>query len=110
MWIGLAGANDLPLLSWPATSAVLTPCYFFLWDILKDKVFVPPLPQDLQELKQRITNVLNTLTWDILSQVWQELDHRVDIFRVTGGVSRNLDNCSLNVNWNYLNKLITMST
>ncbi|GBN31812.1 hypothetical protein AVEN_235936-1 [Araneus ventricosus] len=61
-WIGRALANDLPLFCWPTSSSDLTPCDFFLWDFLKDKVFVLPLPQDFQELKQRTTNVLNALT------------------------------------------------
>ncbi|GBN23727.1 Mitochondrial ribonuclease P catalytic subunit [Araneus ventricosus] len=84
-----------------ARSPDLTPCDFFLWCFVKDKVFVPPLPQDLQELKQRIANVLNALTGDLLSRVWQELDYRVGICRVTGGytsnISRNLDNCSFKI-------------
>ncbi|GBM99746.1 hypothetical protein AVEN_102671-1 [Araneus ventricosus] len=64
----------------------LTPCDFFLWGFVKDKVFVLPLPHNLQELKQRITNVLNALTGDLLSRVWEEVDYRmVDICRVTGG-------------------------
>ncbi|GBM07848.1 hypothetical protein AVEN_96473-1 [Araneus ventricosus] len=61
----------------------LTPCDIFLWGFVKDKVFAPPLPQDLQELEQRITNVLNALTWDRLSRVWQELDYSVNICRAT---------------------------
>ncbi|GBM63879.1 hypothetical protein AVEN_48579-1 [Araneus ventricosus] len=80
-----AGTNDLLLLCWPAKFPDLTPCDFFLWGFVKDKRFVPLLPQGLQELKQRITNVFNALTGDLLSPVWQELDYRVDICRVTGG-------------------------
>ncbi|GBN30129.1 hypothetical protein AVEN_270072-2-1, partial [Araneus ventricosus] len=80
-----AGANDLSLLCWPEKSPDLTPCDFFLWGFVKDKAFMPPLPQDLQELKQRITNVLNALTRDLLLRVWQELDYRIGICHVTGG-------------------------
>ncbi|GBN72867.1 hypothetical protein AVEN_113103-1 [Araneus ventricosus] len=78
-WTELAGANDLSMLCWPARSPDLTPCDFFLWCFVKDKVFEPPLPEDSQELKQRITNVLNALTGNLLSRVWQELYYRVDI-------------------------------
>ncbi|GFU31470.1 DUF4817 domain-containing protein [Trichonephila clavipes] len=42
-------------------------------------------PKDLEELKQWITAVLNSITGDMLSRVWQELDYCVDICRVTGG-------------------------
>ncbi|GBO16939.1 hypothetical protein AVEN_122212-1 [Araneus ventricosus] len=61
-WIGRAGENDLALLFWPARSSDLIICDIFFWGLVKDKVFVPSLPQDLQELKQSITNVLNALT------------------------------------------------
>ena len=36
----------------------LTPCDFFLWGYIKDRVFVPPLPVSLNELKQRITTAV----------------------------------------------------
>ncbi|GFV44120.1 uncharacterized protein TNCV_3572411 [Trichonephila clavipes] len=52
---------------------------------VKDKVFVRTLPRDLEEVKQRITAVLNSITGDMLSRVWQELDYRVDNCCVTGG-------------------------
>ncbi|GBM91324.1 hypothetical protein AVEN_188614-1 [Araneus ventricosus] len=84
IWQQRAGALDLSLLCRQARFPDLTPCDFFLWGFVKDNEFVPPLPQNLQELKQRITNVLNALTWDLLSRMWQELDYRVDICRVTG--------------------------
>ncbi|GBM96483.1 hypothetical protein AVEN_13961-1 [Araneus ventricosus] len=61
------GANDLSLLCWQARSSDRTLCGFFLWGFVKDKVFVLPLPQELQELKQWINNVLNALTGDLLS-------------------------------------------
>ncbi|GFV22283.1 uncharacterized protein TNCV_3923431 [Trichonephila clavipes] len=83
-WISRAGPQDLTCLHWPPKSPDLTPCDFFLWGFVKDKVFVRPLPQDLEELKQRITAVLNSITRDMLSRVWQVLGNHVDICRVTG--------------------------
>ena len=38
---------------WPPRSPDLTPCDFFLWGYLKDRVFVTP-PGTLQELRERI--------------------------------------------------------
>ena len=38
----------------PPRSPDLTPCDFFLWGYVKDHVFVPPMPLDLAELRQRI--------------------------------------------------------
>ncbi|GBM30219.1 hypothetical protein AVEN_165818-1 [Araneus ventricosus] len=46
---------------------------FFLWGLVKDKVSVPPPPQDSQEMKQRITNVLNALTRDLLHECGRNL-------------------------------------
>ena len=62
----------------------LTPCDFFLWGYIKDRVFVPPLPVSLNELKQRITTSVASVE-DMLRSVWTELDYRIDICRVTKG-------------------------
>ncbi|GFX73931.1 DUF4817 domain-containing protein [Trichonephila clavipes] len=76
-WIGRTGSQDLTYLHWPPRSPDLAPCDFFLWGFVKDKVFMRPLPQDLEEL--------NSIARNMLSRVWQELDYRVDICCVTGG-------------------------
>ena len=46
---------------------------------MKGIVHVPPLPADLEELKQRITATLETVTQDMLERVWEELDYRLDV-------------------------------
>ena len=51
----------------------------------KDRVFVPPLPVSLNELKQRITTAVASVDKDMLRSVWTELDYRIDICRVTKG-------------------------
>ncbi len=84
-WIGSASDNDNVLLKWPPRSPDLTPCDFFLWGYVKGLVYIPPLPTSLEELKQRITEALENVTQDMLQRVWQELDHRLDVCRVTGG-------------------------
>jgi len=84
-WIGRAGDEDNVLLKWPPRSPDLTPCDFFLWGYVKGLVYVPPLPTSLEELKQRITAALETVTQDMLQRVWQELDYRLNVCRVTGG-------------------------
>jgi hypothetical protein len=56
---------------------------FFLWGYVKDKVFVPPAPVTLDDLKQRITTSSAGVDEDMLRRVWQEFDYRVDICRVT---------------------------
>ncbi|KAJ4447280.1 hypothetical protein ANN_09284 [Periplaneta americana] len=50
-----------------------------------DRVFVPPLPRDLEELKTRIREAAGTVTEDMLKRVWEEFDYRLDICRVTRG-------------------------
>ena len=45
---------------WPARSPDLTPCDFFLWGYLKQKVFTSP-PPNIQTLRERIVNEINQL-------------------------------------------------
>jgi len=52
---------------------------------VKDKVFVPPQPVSVPDLKNRITAAVETITPDLLSRVWQEFDYRLDVCRVTNG-------------------------
>jgi len=49
------------------------------------KVFVPPLPRDLADLKARITVAVKNIDAPNLTSVWQELEYRIDVCRVTGG-------------------------
>ena len=63
----------------------LSPCDFFLWGYVKGLVFVLPLPASIEEIKQRITAALETVTEDMLQRVWHELKYRLNVCRVTGG-------------------------
>ena len=73
------------VLKWPPHSPNLTPCDFFLWGYVKGLVYVPPLPTNVVELKQRISSALETVTEDMLQRVWDELGCRLDVCRVAGG-------------------------
>jgi hypothetical protein len=42
---------------------------FFIWGYIKDKVCVPPLPTNLEELKIRNKDVVNAMTPDMISNV-----------------------------------------
>jgi hypothetical protein len=75
----------MSLTSWPPRSPDLTYCDSFLWGYVKDKVFVPPVPVTLDDLKQRITTATAGVDKDMLTRVWQEFDYRVDMGRVTKG-------------------------
>ena len=84
-WIGRASGEDNVMLKWPPRLSDLTPCNFFLWGYVKTLVYVPSLPENVNELKQRITFEQETVTQDMLHHVWEELDYRLDVCQVTGG-------------------------
>jgi hypothetical protein len=48
-------------------------------------VYVPPLPADLDSLRNRITVAVNSVTEDTLRRVWDEFSYRVDVVRAAGG-------------------------
>ena len=63
----------------------MTPCDFFLWGFVKDRVFVPPLPRDLMQLQERIREAFAAVTRNLLMRVWTEMDYRLGICHVTKG-------------------------
>jgi hypothetical protein len=69
---------DLPLHRWPPRSPDMTPCDFFLSCYMKDAVFMPTLPTDIDDLKRHITEAVAAVTCDMLRRVWEELDNRFD--------------------------------
>jgi hypothetical protein len=68
-WIVKAGAADEEWMKWPPRSPDLTPCDFFLWGYVKEQVFVPPLPQDIDELKLRIAAAIENLDRNMLERI-----------------------------------------
>ena len=50
---------------------------------MKDRVYVPLLPETVDELQERIPAAVNSVTPDMLQEVWSELDYRIDVCRVT---------------------------
>ncbi|KAJ4452056.1 hypothetical protein ANN_03572 [Periplaneta americana] len=81
-WIGRVGADDQALFLWPPRSPDLTPCDFYLWEYIKDRVYVPPLPQTLVQLRERINNAVMAIDRTTLHKVWNELDYRLDILQL----------------------------
>jgi hypothetical protein len=43
------------------------------------------LPRDLADLKARITAAVKNIDAPMLTRVWQELEYRIDVCRVTRG-------------------------
>jgi hypothetical protein len=58
--------------------------FFFVGGYVKHRVFVPPLSRDLADLKARIIAAVN-IDASMLTRVWQELECRIDVCRVTRG-------------------------
>ncbi|GFU38408.1 uncharacterized protein TNCV_2433771 [Trichonephila clavipes] len=48
-----------------------------------DKVFVPPLPRDLVELRRRIINEFVAFARNMMIRVWTVMEYRLDICLVT---------------------------
>jgi len=73
---------------------VLTTCHLVLqmqshvisfYGVTSRIKYVPPLPENIPELKVRIRTATETITADMLQTVWNELDYRVDVCRITKG-------------------------
>jgi hypothetical protein len=69
-WIGRTGQEDDALMRWPHRSPDLIPCEFFFWRFVKDTAFVPPLPANLRDLRNRITTSVALVNRDMLTRVW----------------------------------------
>jgi len=52
---------------------------------IKDRVFVPSLPRELANLKARMIAAVKNIDAPMLTRVWQELEYRIDVRRVTRG-------------------------
>jgi len=46
---------------------------------------VPPLPADLQDLRNRITAAVTLADGDLLTRMWNEMGYRIDVCRITKG-------------------------
>ena len=77
--------GEMATMKWPPRSPDLSPCDFFLWGYVKGLAFVLPLPANIEEMKQRITAALETLSEDMLQRVWHEFENRLNVCKVTGG-------------------------
>ena len=82
-WIGRKGPDDRACFAWPPRSPDLTPCDCYLRGFVKDRVYVPPLPADLTDLRHRIEAAVATVIPDTLSKVWDDLGYRLDVCQVT---------------------------
>jgi hypothetical protein len=50
---------------------------------VKDIIFVPSLPTNLQDLRNRITSAVALVDREMLTGVCNEMDYRIDVCRIT---------------------------
>ncbi|GBM66255.1 hypothetical protein AVEN_35533-1 [Araneus ventricosus] len=77
-WIGRGEQYDFVCLKWPLRSQDLTPCDFYIWGYIKDRVYVAPIPATLQGLRDRIVTAVSSITR-------QQIDKQFDNCRITNG-------------------------
>ena len=54
---------------------------------------MPPLPANLQDLRNRSTAAVALVDRDMLTRGWNEMDYRIDVCRITkGGYIEHLSN------------------
>ena len=70
---------------WPPRSPDITPCNSVLRGYVKDRVFNPPLPHYLTDLKTQIIAAVKNIDAPMLTRVWQELDFHINVCHVTHG-------------------------
>ena len=58
---------------------------FFLWGYVKEKFYVPPLPTNIDEMKDRTTVAINTMDHDVLRCILEEFSYRLDVIHAAGG-------------------------
>jgi hypothetical protein len=52
---------------------------------MKDNVYIPPMPVDLQELRDRIVNTIALVYVTFLDKLWDKLEYRLDVCCITRG-------------------------
>ena len=77
-WIGRGG-----MIAWPPRSPDLTHLDISVWGYGKHKIFVPPLPASLGELRAQIIEAAATIDAYMIHRIWYEIVYRRDICRMT---------------------------
>lgn len=80
-WIG----RGSPTMVWPPRSPDLTPCDSFLWGYIKNKVFARR-PVTLPQLQNYVVDAFNTITEDMLTNVFMGINHTYTTCIESGGL------------------------
>ncbi len=78
-WIGRRGWID-----WPARSPDLTPTDFFLWGVIRDRVYATK-PQNLQALKDAIITQMRSLPQKFCQNAYQSVRERLQLCKDLDG-------------------------
>ncbi|GBN25560.1 hypothetical protein AVEN_230090-1 [Araneus ventricosus] len=76
-------------MAWPPRSQDITLLDFYLWSYVKQHVYSAHI-NDINHLKQRITDIIHSVTPEVLTRVWEELDYRLVVCRATNGADIEL--------------------
>ena len=68
----------IPKNLWPPRSPDLTPADFFLWGLLKGKVY-KNTPRTIEQLKDAIRQEIQAINIDTLGKVFQNLEKRIQV-------------------------------
>jgi hypothetical protein len=75
-----SGENSLCVLEYGTCKSAVT-----VQRHVKDRVFVSTLTRDLADLQARTIAAVKNIDVTMLTRVWQELEYRIDVCRVTRG-------------------------
>lgn len=74
-WVGQGGPH----------SPDSTPLVYFLWGYVRDKVYHPPLPTSMDDLRNSIRGAITDVLLVTLCCVWEEMEYQWDICYSTAG-------------------------
>jgi hypothetical protein len=57
----------------------------FILGTVKDNVYIPPMPVDRQEIRDKIVNTLALVDANFLDKLWDKLEYRLDVCCITRG-------------------------
>jgi len=81
-WIGRKGDESKPAtqapMFWPPYSPDLTPCDFFVWGYVKDKVYAEGTPENLKDLRKKIRGALRDLPQKMIDKAIDSFNNRLE--------------------------------
>lgn len=80
-WIGIGS----PVVEWPPRSPDLSTCDSYLWGTIKDRVFGQGLPDNVEDLRQRIEVAFRAVTPEEVQRVHQSTLQRIGLCEMENG-------------------------